>query len=151
MSENLVHIVDEVPELVGLDRLPMVVVLDGFLDAGNAAARAAQHLVDLNDARPFGVKVVQPRAVADQHVFTFGEPRSKIDMAQRHALGAGQDFPRESDAFDVLEYRTCKAWEGSIQCELGRAYGLNDSPIAHGASISRIESPDVNYVILLVF
>jgi hypothetical protein len=29
----------------------MVVVLDGFLDAGSAAARAAQHLVDLNDAR----------------------------------------------------------------------------------------------------
>ena len=51
MSENLVHIVDEVPELVGLDRLPMVVVLDGFLDAGSAAARAAQHLVDLNEAR----------------------------------------------------------------------------------------------------
>ncbi len=51
MSENLVHIVDEVPELVGLDRLPMVVVLDGFLDAGSAAARAAQHLVDLTEAR----------------------------------------------------------------------------------------------------
>ena len=27
----------------------MVLVLDGFLDAGNAAARAAQHLVDLSD------------------------------------------------------------------------------------------------------
>jgi hypothetical protein len=51
VSENLVHIVDEVPELVGLDRLPMVVVLDGFLDAGSAAARAARHLVDLNEAR----------------------------------------------------------------------------------------------------
>ena len=48
---NLVHIVDEVPELEGADPLPMVVVLDGFLDAGHAAARAAQHLVDLAGAR----------------------------------------------------------------------------------------------------
>lgn len=50
---RLVHIVDEVPELD--DRqdpsagLTMVLVLDGFLDAGNAAARAAQHLHDLDD------------------------------------------------------------------------------------------------------
>jgi hypothetical protein len=47
----LVHIVDEVPELEGVDRLPMVLALDGFLDAGSAAARAAQHLVDLSEAR----------------------------------------------------------------------------------------------------
>ena len=49
------HIVDDVP---GLDaatepgqgrNLTMVLVLDGFLDAGNAAARAAQHLVDLGE------------------------------------------------------------------------------------------------------
>jgi hypothetical protein len=48
---TLVHIVDDVPELDGLGRLPMVLVLDGFLDAGNAAARAAQHLVDLGETR----------------------------------------------------------------------------------------------------
>ncbi|MGZ5401309.1 MAG: PAC2 family protein, partial [Nocardioides sp.] len=47
----LVHIVDEVPELEGVDQLPMVLALDGFLDAGNAAARAAQHLVDLSESR----------------------------------------------------------------------------------------------------
>jgi hypothetical protein len=45
-----VHIVDDVPELDAPDRgLTMVLVLDGFLDAGNAAARAARHLVDLGD------------------------------------------------------------------------------------------------------
>jgi len=44
-----VHIVDEVPELDDSASLTMVLVLDGFLDAGNAAARAAQHLVDLSD------------------------------------------------------------------------------------------------------
>jgi hypothetical protein len=54
---RLVHIVDEVPGLEALPNgaaggdpgdLTMVLVLDGFLDAGNAAARAAQHLVDLS-------------------------------------------------------------------------------------------------------
>ncbi|MBZ5733655.1 PAC2 family protein [Nocardioides sp. TRM66260-LWL] len=48
MSGRLVHIVDEVPELDSSGQhLTMVVALDGFLDAGNASARAAQHLVDL--------------------------------------------------------------------------------------------------------
>lgn len=51
---RLVHIVDDVPELDALpdgqgEELTMVVVLDGFLDAGNAAARAAQHLADLGE------------------------------------------------------------------------------------------------------
>jgi hypothetical protein len=53
---RLVHIVDDVPELdaavggPGQERnLAMVLVLDGFLDAGSAAARAAQHLVDLGE------------------------------------------------------------------------------------------------------
>jgi PAC2 family len=38
-----------VPELDETSALTMVLVLDGFLDAGNAAARAAQHLIDLSD------------------------------------------------------------------------------------------------------
>ena len=49
MPDRLVHIVDDVPELEDASSLTMVVVLDGFLDAGNASARAAQHLVDLSD------------------------------------------------------------------------------------------------------
>ena len=48
-SERLVHILDEVPALDGLDALTMVVALDGFLDAGSSAALAAQHLAALND------------------------------------------------------------------------------------------------------
>jgi hypothetical protein len=48
---RLVHIVDEVLELEGLDRLTMVLVLDGFLDAGSAAAHAADHLVRLSEPR----------------------------------------------------------------------------------------------------
>ncbi len=46
-KDRLVHIVDEVPELAGITDLTMVLVLDGFLDAGNAAAHAARHLADL--------------------------------------------------------------------------------------------------------
>jgi hypothetical protein len=50
---KLVHIVDEVPELDELDgRLTMIQVLDGFLDAGNAAARAARHMVEMSDVAP---------------------------------------------------------------------------------------------------
>jgi hypothetical protein len=47
---RLVHIVDDVPELEGAweaGDLTMVLVLDGFLDAGNAAAHAARHLTEL--------------------------------------------------------------------------------------------------------
>ncbi|WP_307827957.1 PAC2 family protein [Nocardioides sp. SYSU D00038] len=46
---GLVHIVDDVPELEGVDELTMVVALDGFLDAGNASAHAINHLAELND------------------------------------------------------------------------------------------------------
>ena len=46
-----VHIVDEVPELETGSPLTMVLVLDGFLDAGSATARAVRHLVGLSDGR----------------------------------------------------------------------------------------------------
>ena len=44
-TPRLVHIVDDVPELAGVEGLRMVVALDGFLDAGNAGAIACRHLV----------------------------------------------------------------------------------------------------------
>ena len=50
-GSRLVHIVDDVPELTELTSLTMVVVLDGFLDAGNAAALAAGHLQATSTAR----------------------------------------------------------------------------------------------------
>lgn len=43
-GSRLVHIVDDVPELAGADDLSLVVSLHGFLDAGNAAAHACDHL-----------------------------------------------------------------------------------------------------------
>ena len=49
-SLRLVHIVDDVPALEGVVDLTMVLVLDGFLDAGSAAALAARHLVAVDEA-----------------------------------------------------------------------------------------------------
>jgi hypothetical protein len=47
-----VHIVDDVPELDVLDQGPVLVYcLDGFLDAGNAAALATQHLLSMSSGR----------------------------------------------------------------------------------------------------
>lgn len=54
-GSRLVHIVDDLPEeiiLAGGDQLPMVVVLDGFLDAGKAAERAAAHLIQTSRRAP---------------------------------------------------------------------------------------------------
>ena len=77
MADNrLVHIVDEVPELDGPQRpesLTMVVVLDGFLDAGSAAARAAQHLVDLDDG-PGAGRVVATFEVDELHDYRARRP-----------------------------------------------------------------------------
>jgi predicted ATP-grasp superfamily ATP-dependent carboligase len=46
-----VHIVDDVPEQETGSPITMVLVLDGFLDAGSATARAVRHLVGLSDGR----------------------------------------------------------------------------------------------------
>ncbi|WP_338087726.1 PAC2 family protein [Nocardioides lijunqiniae] len=48
---RLVHIVDDVPELEDTSALTMVVVLDGFLDAGSAAAISSRFLVQLTEGR----------------------------------------------------------------------------------------------------
>lgn len=48
---RLVHIVDEVPELDDTSSLTMVVVLDGFLDAGSSAALASRYLVEVAEGR----------------------------------------------------------------------------------------------------
>lgn len=51
-KSRFVHIVDDVPAITSADRLTMVCVLDGFLDAGNASARAARHLVEASRTAP---------------------------------------------------------------------------------------------------
>lgn len=47
-----VHIVDDVPELDGLDKGPVLIYcLEGFLDAGNAAGLATEHLLSQSTGR----------------------------------------------------------------------------------------------------
>jgi predicted ATP-grasp superfamily ATP-dependent carboligase len=74
MAQRLVHIVDEVPELDDSDlaSLTLVLVLDGFLDAGNAAARAARHLIDLSGS--LGGPVVATFDVDELHDYRARRP-----------------------------------------------------------------------------
>ena len=74
MAQRLVHIVDEVPGLDDGDHasLTLVLVLDGFLDAGNAAARAARHLVDLQGGQ--GGPVVATFDVDELHDYRARRP-----------------------------------------------------------------------------
>ncbi len=62
ISPRLVHIVDDVPALEGVSDLTMVLVLDGFLDAGNAAALAARHLVAVDEAGVTSMPVAETDA-----------------------------------------------------------------------------------------
>jgi hypothetical protein len=83
-SDRLVHIVDDVPELEGLTDLIMVLVLDGFLDAGNAAAIAGQHLVQQGG----GGRVVATFEVDEFHDY----------RARRPAMSFVRDHYEQYDA-----------------------------------------------------
>jgi predicted ATP-grasp superfamily ATP-dependent carboligase len=82
--DRLVHIVDDVSVLDGLSELAMVLVLDGFLDAGNAAAIAARHLV--NEAG--GGRVVATFEVDEFHDY----------RARRPAMSFVRDHYEQYDA-----------------------------------------------------
>jgi predicted ATP-grasp superfamily ATP-dependent carboligase len=82
--DRLVHIVDDVSELGGATELAMVLVLDGFLDAGNAAAIAARHLV--NEAG--GGRVVATFEVDEFHDY----------RARRPAMSFVRDHYEQYDA-----------------------------------------------------
>jgi predicted ATP-grasp superfamily ATP-dependent carboligase len=82
--DRLVHIVDHVPELEGVTELAMVLVLDGFLDAGNSAAIAARHLV--NEAG--GGRVVATFEVDEFHDY----------RARRPAMSFVRDHYEQYDA-----------------------------------------------------
>jgi hypothetical protein len=87
-KDRLVHILDEVPDLTGTSDLTMVLVLDGFLDAGNAAAHAARHLADLN-AGPSGPGPV---------VATFDVDQFHDYRARRPAMSFVRDHYESYDA-----------------------------------------------------
>ena len=87
-KDRLVHIVDEVPDLEGISDLTMVLVLDGFLDAGNAAAHAARHLADLDNG---------PRG-AGPVVATFDVDQFHDYRARRPAMSFVRDHYEAYDA-----------------------------------------------------
>ncbi len=92
---RLVHIVDEVPELDDTSSLTMVVVLDGFLDAGNAAAIASRHLVALTEGR------VDPTALGQSNgpvVATFDVDQFHDYRARRPAMSFVRDHYEGYDA-----------------------------------------------------
>jgi predicted ATP-grasp superfamily ATP-dependent carboligase len=82
--DRLVHILDDVSELEGVTELAMVLVLDGFLDAGNSAAIAARHLV--NEAG--GGRVVATFEVDEFHDY----------RARRPAMSFVRDHYEQYDA-----------------------------------------------------
>ncbi len=90
-STRLVHIVDEVPELADVETLPMVVALDGFLDAGNAGALAARHLVRTGASSPDGGGVVVATFDVDQ-LHDYRARRPPMTFARDHY--EGYDAPR---------------------------------------------------------
>ena len=83
---RLVHIVDEVPELAEVEGLPMVVALDGFLDAGNAGALACRHLVRTGASSPDGGGVVVATFDVDQ-LHDYRARRPPMTFARDHYEG----------------------------------------------------------------
>ncbi|MGI8646493.1 MAG: PAC2 family protein, partial [Nocardioides sp.] len=89
---KLVHIVDDVPELDDLAELTMVVSLHGFLDAGNAAASATDHLETVSDGEPGVGKVVATFDVDQFHDY----------RARRPAMSFVRDHYEQYDAPRLL-------------------------------------------------
>ncbi|UUW87814.1 proteasome assembly chaperone family protein [Pimelobacter simplex] len=85
-STRLVHIVDEVPELEGVETLPMIVALEGFLDAGNAGALACRHLVRTGAASPEGGGVVVATFDVDE-LHDYRARRPPLTFARDHYEG----------------------------------------------------------------
>jgi hypothetical protein len=92
-TPRLVHIVDDVPELAGAWQsgdLTMVLVLDGFLDAGNAAAHAATHLLSSSVEGSGEASVVATFDVDQLHDYRARRPA--MSFVQDHY--EGYDPPR---------------------------------------------------------
>ena len=86
-SSRLVHIVDEVPELDGLQALSLVVTLHGFLDAGSAGVIAGNHLESIGE-----------RAGDGKVVATFDVDQFHDYRARRPAMSFVRDHYESYDA-----------------------------------------------------
>ena len=89
---KLVHIVDDVPELDDVAELTMVVSLHGFLDAGNAAVSAADHLETVSDGTLGAGSVVATFDVDQFHDY----------RARRPAMSFVRDHYEQYDAPRLL-------------------------------------------------
>lgn len=90
MSQRLVHIVDEIPELADATELTMVLTLYGFLDAGSAGALAADHLESIGD-EPDG-------QAGGKVVATFDVDRFHDYRARRPAMSFVRDHYEDYEA-----------------------------------------------------
>jgi len=141
--DRLVHIVDEVPELDAVheagEDLTMVLVLDGFLDAGNAAARAAQHLTDLSDGpvvATFDVDQLHdyrarrpPMTFARDHYGAYDAPR--LVVRQLHDTGGTPYLLLSGPEPDNRWEAFCRAVREVVE-RLGvtRVVGIGSVPMA---------------------
>jgi hypothetical protein len=89
---RLVHIVDDVPGLDGVDELTLLVSLYGFLDAGNAAVSATDHLETVSGGAPGSGKVVATFDVDQFHDY----------RARRPAMSFVRDHYEQYDAPRLL-------------------------------------------------
>jgi hypothetical protein len=90
-AHRFVHIVDDVPELEGRAEGPVLVhVLEGFLDAGNAAALAVRHLLEKSPGRVVASFAVDdfydyrarrpPMSFVEDHYEAYQAPRLVIRL-----------------------------------------------------------------------
>jgi hypothetical protein len=92
---RLVHIVDDVPELAETGGLPLVVALDGFLDAGTAAALACRQLMTPQEATGAGDAAGRPDGIV---VATFDVDQLHDYRARRPAISFVRDHYDDYDA-----------------------------------------------------
>jgi len=92
-ASRFVHIVDDVPELEGRSEGPVLVhALDGFLDAGNAANLAAEHLLSQSEGRVVASFAVDdfydyrarrpPMTFVENHYESYEAPRLVVRLNQ---------------------------------------------------------------------
>ncbi len=138
-SERVVHIVDEVSELDGVEELTMVMALTGFLDAGQSADLAAAHLEQLSDGpvvATFDVDQLHdyrarrpPLTFAVDHYTGYEAPRLVVRL--RHDSGGTPFLLMRGPEPDIRWEAFCRGVREIVE-RLGvtRVVGLGAVPMA---------------------
>ncbi len=136
---RLVHIVDEVPELQGLEDLTMVVALTGFLDAGQSADIAATHLEELTSGpvvATFDVDQLHdyrarrpPMTFARDHYTGYEPPRLVVRL--RRDSGGTPFLLLRGPEPDIRWEAFCRAVREVVErFEVTRVVGMGAVPMA---------------------